>query len=101
MALYTPENIRRFAENDLLLDLRPYVKKYSIPINDIYSSSKLPYVCQKASLWVYPKTATPYACSNNRKLFREAGVPFPRTSIGLGSEVSVSQARKLTKSKDG
>ena len=94
MALYTPENIRMFAQNDLLLDLRPYLKKYGIHVEDLYPQLK-PYMSYKDRLIGIPENCYALSVFYNKKLFREAGVAYPRPHWTWPE--CLDAARKLTK----
>ena len=96
MALYTPENIRSFTQNDLLLDLRPYIKKYHIHIDDLWPQVK-PYMYDKDKIIGISENCYALTVFYNKKLFREAGVPFPRPHWTW--DECLDAARKLTKYK--
>lgn len=96
MALYSPGSLRKFAENDLLLNLRPYVKKYKIPVDDLRPQLR-PYIYYKDQIVAIPENCAPMSVFYNKKLFREAGVPFPKPNWTWNDCLDV--AKKLTKYK--
>ena len=96
MALYDPQSIRLFAKNDVLLDLGPYVEKYDLPVDRLYGALK-PYVYYKGKVVGIPENCGPYVLFYNKKLFREAGVPYPKP--GWTWDQCLSAAKKLTKYK--
>ncbi|MDH7602885.1 MAG: sugar ABC transporter substrate-binding protein [Armatimonadota bacterium] len=96
MALYDPQTIRLFAKNNVLLDLRPYVKKYNLPIDKLYPQLK-PYIYYQGQIVGIPENCGPYVLFYNRKLFREAGIPYPKP--GWTWNECLQAAKKLTKYK--
>lgn len=96
MALYDPQSIRLFAKNDALLDLTPYVDKYKLPINQLYPSLK-PYVYYENKIVGIPENCAPYVMFYNKKMFRDAGIPYPKP--GWTWDECVEAAKKLTKDK--
>lgn len=96
MALYDPQTARLFAKNNVLLDLTPYVKKYGIPTDKLYPSLS-PYVHYGKKILGVPENCGPYVLFYNRKLFREAGVPYPRPNWTW--DECLAAARRLTKYK--
>ena len=94
MALYDPQTIRLFAKNDVLLDLRPYVKRYNLPICKLYPALA-PYIYYQGRIVGVPENCGPYVVFYNKKLFREAGVPYPKP--GWTWDECLAAAKKLTK----
>lgn len=97
MALYDPQSLRLFARNDVLLDLRPYLDKYNIPADKLYASLE-PYVKYKGKIVGIPENCGPYVLFYNKKMFRDAGVPYPKP--GWTWDQCLTAARKLTKYKE-
>jgi len=97
MALYDPQSIRLFAKNNVLLDLTPYVEKYRIPVDKLYPSLD-PYVRFQGKIVGIPENCGPFVLFYNRRLFREAGLPYPKP--GWTWDECLAAARKLTKYKD-
>ncbi|MCE5197722.1 sugar ABC transporter substrate-binding protein [bacterium] len=96
MAMYTAEQLRMFAQNDLLLDLRPYVKKMHIPVDDLYPGLA-PMVYYKDKIVAIPENCGTYNLFYNKKLFRQAGVPYPKPDWTW--QDCLEAAKKLTKYK--
>jgi len=96
MALYDPQTIHRFAKNDVLMDLRPYVDQYKLPIDKFYPALK-PYIYYGDQIVGIPENCGPYVVFYNKKLFREAGVPYPKP--GWTWDECLAAANKLTKYK--
>ena len=94
MTLYDPQTLSLFAKNDVLLDLRPYVEKYDIPVNKLYPSLK-PYIYYKDKVVGIPENCGPYVLFYNKRLFREAGIPYPKP--GWTWDECLADAKKLTK----
>ena len=94
MALYDPQGIRLFAKNGVLLDLRPYVKKYGLPTDKLYPGLS-PYIYYNGQIVGIPENCGPYVLFYNRKLFREAGIPYPKPDWTWDECLQV--AKKLTK----
>jgi len=94
MALYDPQTIRLFAKNDVLLDLGPYVQKYKIPVDKLYPSLE-PYIKYRGKIVGIPENCGPYVVFYNKKLFRDAGLPYPKP--GWTWDECLEAAKKLTK----
>lgn len=94
MAIYDPQSISLFAKNGVLLDLRPYVEKYKLPVDRLYPSLK-PYIYYQDRIVGIPENCGPFVLFYNRKIFREAGVPYPKP--GWTWEQCLEVAKKLTK----
>ena len=96
MALYDPQTIRLFAKNDVLLDLRPYVDRFKLPVDKLYPGLG-PYVYYQGRIVGIPENCGPYVLFYNRRLFREAGLPDPKP--GWTWDECLAAARKLTKNR--
>lgn len=96
MALYDPQSIRLFAKNDVLLDLTPYVKRYQIPVDKLYPGLS-PYIYYGNKIVGIPENCGPFVLFYNKKLFREAGLPYPKSNWTWDECLAV--AKKLTKYK--
>lgn len=96
MALYDPQSVRLFAKNDVLLDLRPYVEKHQLPVDRLYPGLE-PYVYYGDKIVGIPENCGPYVLFYNKKLFREAGIPYPKP--GWTWDECLDAAKKLTKYK--
>ena len=96
MALYDPQSIRLFAKNDVLLDLGPYVEKYRLPVDRLYPSLA-PYIRYEGKIVGIPENCAPYVMFYNKRLFREAGVPYPKP--GWTWDECLAAAKKLTKTR--
>lgn len=94
MALYDPQSVRLFAKNDVLLDLTPYVSKYGIPVDKLYPGLG-PYIYYDKKIVGIPENCGPYVLFYNKKLFREAGVPYPKPNWTW--DECLAAARKLTR----
>lgn len=93
MAIYDPQSIRLFAKNDVLLDLRPYVDKYKLPVDRLYPNLAQ-YIYHEGKIVGIPENCGPYVLFYNKKLFREAGVPYPKP--GWTWDECLETAKKLT-----
>lgn len=104
MAIYDPQSLRLFSKNDVLLDLQPYVDKYKIPVDKLYPALE-PYVYYKdptnprakKQLVGIPENCGPFVLFYNKKLFREAGLPYPKP--GWTWDECLAAAKKLTKNR--
>ena len=96
MALYDPQSIRLFAKNDVLLDLRPYVDEYKLPVDRLYPNLGQ-YIYYQGRIVGIPENCGPYVLFYNKKLFREAGIPYPKP--GWTWDECLETAKKLTKYK--
>lgn len=94
MALYDPQSMRLFAKNDVLLDLGPYVDRYRIPVDRLYPGLE-PYIYYKGKIVGIPENCGPYVVFYNKRLFREAGLPYPRA--GWTWDECLAAAKKLTR----
>lgn len=97
MALYDPQSIRLFAKNNVLLDLTPYMKQYHIPVDRLYPGLD-PYIRFEGKIIGVPENCGPYVVFYNKKLFREAGLPYPKP--GWTWDECLAAAQKLTKYRD-
>lgn len=97
MALYDPQSIRLFAKNNVLLDLTPYIAAYNIPVDKLYPGLD-PYIRFEGKIVGVPENCGPYMIFYNRRLFREAGLPYPKP--GWTWDECLVAAQKLTKYKD-
>lgn len=93
MALYDPQTIRLFARNDVLMDLGPYVRRHRIPVDRLYKGLE-PYVYYKGRIVGIPENCGPYVLFYNKKLFRKAGLAYPRP--GWTWDECLAAAKKLT-----
>lgn len=96
MTMYSPEQVMNFAKRGLLLDLRPYVKKYKIPVDKLWPQLK-PYVYYDDQIVGIPENCGNQYMFYNKKMFRDAGVPYPKE--GWTWDDYVAAAKKLTKYK--
>jgi len=96
MALYDPQTIRLFAKTGVLLDLGPYVERYALPVDRLYPNLK-PYIYHQGKIVGIPENCGPFVLFYNKKLFREAGLPYPKP--GWTWDECVATAKKLTKYK--
>jgi len=94
MALYDPQSIRLFAKNGVLLDLTPYVGKWRIPVDKIYPGLG-PYIRFEGRIVGIPENCGPYVLFYNKKLFREAGLAYPKPNWTW--DECLAAARRLTK----
>lgn len=94
MALYEPQSIRLFARNDVLEDLTPYVKEYGLPVDKLYPCLK-PYIYYQGKIVGIPENCGPFVLFYNKKLFREAGIPYPKPNWTWNE--CLAAAKKLTK----
>lgn len=96
MALYDPQTLRLFAKNGVLEDLGRYVKEYDLPVDRLYPALE-PYIYYQGKIVGIPENCGPYVLFYNKKLFREAGVPYPKP--GWTWDECLAAAKKLTKYK--
>ncbi|MHB1000701.1 MAG: ABC transporter substrate-binding protein [Armatimonadota bacterium] len=96
MAIYDPQSISLFSKSNALLDLTPYVDKYKIPVNKLYPNLK-PYIYYDNKIVGVPENCAPYVIFYNKKMFRDAGLPYPKP--GWTWDECLEAARKLTKNK--
>lgn len=96
MAIYDPQTIRMFAKSDVLLDLSPYIRKYQIPVDKLYPGLN-PYIRYRGKIVGIPENCGPFVMFYNKKLFREAGLPYPKP--GWTWDECLAVAKKLTKYK--
>ena len=89
-----PGSVHDYSKRGALLDLTPYLKKYAKSIDGIYSSI-MRAVTFDGKVWALPGNANTDALFYNRKLFREAGLPYPIEQL-TWSEL-MEPAKKLTK----
>jgi len=85
-----------FQSKNVLLDLTPYIAKDTeLNIKEFYPQI-LNRFTVKGSLYAIPRDTAPYACVYyNKKLFDEAGVPYPTDDWNISD--LLDKAKKLTK----
>ena len=85
-----------FQSKNVLLDLTPYIKKdTSLDIKDFYHKIINRFTVG-GKLYALPRDTAPYACVYyNKKLFDEAGIPYPKDDWDVFD--MLEKARKLTK----
>ena len=85
-----------FQPKDVLLDLTPYVKKDpELNIKDFYPEIINRFTVA-GKLYALPRDTAPYACVYyNKKLFDQAGVPYPKDDWDVFD--MLDKAKKLTK----
>jgi len=93
MALYSTESVRMFARNDILLDLKPYIKKYNIPFDELYPQLS-PYMYYKDKIVGVTENCSTISVYYNKKMFDKAGLPYPKP--GWTWDDCVELGKKLT-----
>ncbi|MCE5321751.1 sugar ABC transporter substrate-binding protein [bacterium] len=93
MTIYSLDQLNKFAKTGLLLDLTPYVKKYKIPVDELWPQLKS-YVYYKGKVVGIPENGGNMYMFYNKKLFRQAGVPYPKE--GWTWDDYIDAAKKLT-----
>ena len=83
-----------FIEEGLLLDLMPYVKKLGLDLS-VYYPNTLSIAMRDSSLYAFPKDFTPMVMYYNKRLFDEAGLPYPEH--GWTWHDYLTLAKRLTK----
>ncbi|MFQ6093402.1 MAG: ABC transporter substrate-binding protein [bacterium] len=83
-----------FVREGLLLDLAPYVQKLGVDLN-IYYPNVLSIAMRDSALYALPKDFTPMMMFYNKRLFDEAGLPYPK--LGWTWEDYLDLARQLTR----
>lgn len=96
MALYDPQTIRLFAKNGVLEDLGPCVEAYDLPVARLYPALE-PYIYHEGRVVGIPENCGPYVLFYNKKLFREAGVPYPEPGWTWGE--CLAAAKRLTRDR--
>lgn len=94
MALYDPQTIRLFARKGALLDLRPYIKKYHVDMSRFWPQLR-PYIYYQNKVVGFPDNCGPYVMFYNKRLVREAGLPYPKPGWTWDDCLKMSQ--KLTR----
>jgi len=90
--------IPAFVNRDILVDLMPYIRKYGVDLS-IYFPNVLRIAMRDSSLYALPKDFTPMVMYYNKRLFDEAGLPYP--SHDWTWEDYLELARQLTRDYEG
>jgi len=92
-AIYDPATVQVFARKGVLTDLRPYMEKAGISLDDFWPQLA-PYMTYNGKVVGLPDNCGTYVVFYNRRLFREAGLPYPRPDWTW--DELTHAARKLT-----
>jgi len=76
MTAYDVETLRKFNKYGLLEDLTPYVKKYQLPMDKMYPELKDFVYCDNKIVGI-PENLGALHLFYNKKLFDDAGIPYP------------------------
>ncbi|NOY77339.1 MAG: extracellular solute-binding protein [Calditrichaeota bacterium] len=90
--------IPAFLNQNVLVDLMPYVKKHGIDLS-VYFPNVLKIAERDSSLFALPKDFTPMVMYYNKRLFDAAGLSYPAPGWTWEDYLKLSQ--KLTKDFDG
>lgn len=94
ISMLAMDQLAVYASKNALTNLDPYIKKYKYPVDDLYPVVK-EIVTYKGHIWALPRDVTSNAIYYNKKLFDEAGVPYPKP--GWTWDDFLETAKKLTK----
>lgn len=83
-----------FIENDVLLDLRPYIDADPEVSLDDFFPTTLEFGSRGDAIYVLPKDFTPMVMYYNKRLFDQAGVPYPEP--GWTFDDFLEKAKALT-----
>jgi len=89
--------IPAFVNQDILVDLMPYVQKYGVDLS-IYFPNVLRLAMRDSMLYALPKDFTPMVMYYNKKLFDEAGYAYPPRNWSWQDYLLLAQ--KLTRDFD-
>lgn len=83
VAMMDPGNFQKFAKRGALLPLNPFYKEIpGFDINAYYPEIVKPH-SYKGTLYVLPRDIAPITIVYyNKDLFRQAGIPFPKNTVG-------------------
>ncbi|MFH0988802.1 MAG: extracellular solute-binding protein [bacterium] len=90
--------IPTFTNKKILLDLTPFIRPLGIDTSQWYPNV-LNIARQGNALYAFPKGFTPLMIYYNKKLFRQAGEPFPSPQWDWNQYLKIAQ--RLTKDLDG
>jgi ABC-type sugar transport system permease subunit/ABC-type glycerol-3-phosphate transport system substrate-binding protein len=90
--------IPTFTNKKVLLDLAPYTRSLNIDTTQWFPNVT-DIARKQAALYAFPKGFTPLMMFYNKRLFREAGIPFP--ADGWSWDDYLSTARRLTRDVNG
>ncbi len=89
--------IPTFSNKKVLLDLIPYISKLKVDTSQWFSNV-FNIARRKSSLYAFPKGFTPLMVYYNKRLFKEAGIPFPVSDWTWNDFLRIAQ--NLTKDND-
>lgn len=96
-----PGAVRKYVDNDKLLDLAPYVSG-DANFKDLYESAVDTYrydgkdLGKGAAIWALPKDFGPFALAYNKTLFEKKGVPLPSKDKPYTWKEFIQACEKLT-----
>ena len=90
--------IPAFLNQNLLVDLMPFVKKYRVDLST-YFPNVLSIAKRDSALFALPKDFTPMVMYYNKRLFDRAGIPYPSRNWTWQDYLHISQ--QLTRDFDG
>ncbi len=85
---------------NLLVDLAPYESTLGVGINAFYPSVRAVFA-RKNALYAFPKDFTPLVIYYNRKLFDDAGLPYPDGSWTWAEFLDIARQLTLDQNEDG
>ncbi|MFB3896017.1 MAG: ABC transporter substrate-binding protein [bacterium] len=93
--VYGTNFFRVLSEKSALLDLTPYIKKDNIDMTDFWPQLKPFIYGDNGKIYGLPDNMTDLVVFYNKRLFQEAGIPFPKDGWTLDEMLDI--AKKLTK----
>ncbi|HHT73758.1 MAG TPA: sugar ABC transporter substrate-binding protein [Firmicutes bacterium] len=97
VAMLGMDKLGTWVPRGALQDLRPYMEKYSVNL-DAFFPAVVDAIEIDGGIYAFPRDATTSVVAYNKKLFDEAGVPYPQP--GWTREEFLETARALVQ-KDG
>jgi multiple sugar transport system substrate-binding protein len=92
--IYTRADFDVFAKKGAMLNLTPLVEKYKVDLKAFWPQTK-PWMDYKNKVYAFPTNASSMVLFYNKKLFNEAGVPYPEATWTW--QDMLRAAKKLTK----
>lgn len=92
---YSINFFRILCEKKALLDLTPYIQKYKVDMADFWPQLQSFIYYDDGKIYGLPDNMTDLVLFYNKRLFKEAGVPFPTEKWTLDDMLDA--AKKLTK----
>jgi len=92
-------DVPAFVNNNVLLNLLPYAKRYGVDLSAFYPNVLKIAMIGDRLLYAFPKDFTPLVIYYDKDMFDKAGIPYPTSDWTWDDFYNI--AKKLTVDEDG